>query len=68
MIGGAIFGGNTNFGLQAIYGSGGSTSSIATYSFIAGSTDIDCVQAFTLTKVASSFPFRFPDTITITPV
>lgn len=68
-IGGAVFGGNTQFSLQAVYNDGGFNLAIASYSLNAGAQDIDCVKSFTLTKGSTdSLGFKFPPTITITPI
>lgn len=68
-IGGAVFGGNTQFSLQAVYNNGGSNIAIASYSLNAGAQDINCVGSFTLTKGSvDSLGFKFPTTITITPI
>lgn len=68
-IGGAVFGGNTQFSLQAVYNNGGVNVAIASYSLNAGAQDIDCVNSFTLTKGSvDSLGFKFPTTITITPI
>jgi hypothetical protein len=68
-IGGAVFGGNTQFSLQAVYNNGGFNVAIASYSLNAGAQDINCVSSFTLTKGSvDSLGFKFPTTITITPI
>lgn len=68
-IGGAVFGGNTSFSVQAIYNSSGSNVSIANYFLNAGATDINCVSSFTLAKTSvDSLGFKFPSSITIAPI
>jgi hypothetical protein len=67
-IGGAVFGGNTQIALQALYHSGGFEVAIASYGLNAGAININCVNSFTLTKSSTdSLGFKFPNTVVITP-
>jgi hypothetical protein len=68
-ISGAIFGGNTQFSVQAIYNNGGGNAAIANYFLNAGARDINCVNSFTLTKTTTdSLGFKFPTTLQIVPI
>jgi hypothetical protein len=67
-IGGAVFGGNTQFSLQALYRNAGFVVAIASYGLDAGGININCVNSFTLTKGSTdSLGFKFPNTVVITP-